>query len=1032
MLSEIIKGQQTSWTLIRKLGEGDAGEVYLVQALVGERRGVLKRPQRSAYAGDVVRQATQIKLEGGILRTIAGTKRLSGPAAMRAPELLDMSKPGAEFSERMFIVIEQARGFDLSFLMRTSRMGIDDQKELLERISPEEFAFLHSIAENGQIPDFILLNCLDGLLQTIDRIHTQAIELNGVYSAGLIYNDVKPDHLFWDPVRSEVILIDWGNSQLLDPDGMSRDRHFSTRNDYVQFVEEMGRFLAAAAPDLRRKLEWPVVVDFTDDTPESAGSNDGGLRERIRRALQEENERVAAVRQRQARFLQPANASEEGLWQLDEIHKELLRLGEIPDYAGALHFAEGYATQLILADLPGEVQKVCSWVFLLPFQQSSSWRLVARLAQICERSRGDLRQFFLSAMQSAVCGDGAGVLWHLLEAVRDAPEPNWWDDLVGQARQIGLGVEKDALLPRVAVTRLGLSIQADIRRAEDEYARRKPTAEEDGELSKMRLVLRNLQDDILGTWGMVDPPPPNAFLDYDDLVQVQNVLAPRFAEENMLITRLLNQPRAQVGLVLDAWGRKDFLAASQALLQVAIWDPDRRRLLRARTLLELAPAWIKRVNMGPHAGENFVEFITDLEFSGRELRNHIGPAGWLDSTLEHLGRLRKGMWPADLLASAPMIIREMPWLRRFERVERLPANVLIETVDSGLARNEPASAKTDTVHSPSPQPELYEEPLVGIRDGRLGPDADLRILAPLDAWAPEARGSSARVYLGEIASGPDTFPKAAVKLMRMDKTAYALPLFREEVQILALMDGIPGVNRMLECGFIKMNREGSLPLDSELAAIRSLSGAVLRIGPDSARIFIEKLDERVDQGWTPYLAIQKRENDDNLLYLCDSGILRGQYLPLIQLLQMAVQICDILQAAHNHNVVYRDHKILHYYWQKDTNGLYVIDWNVARYHPGGLDDLEKQMDLVQFGARGLHHILTGRAAPGALPLGPTRPEDIEQAAKSYRTQWTYDDQRLSQKLRDIIEAVLAGAYTSATQLREDLKSTYMQFPFAGE
>jgi hypothetical protein len=178
------------------------------------------------------------------------------------------------------------------------------------------------------------------------------------------------------------------------------------------------------------------------------------------------------------------------------------------------------------------------------------------------------------------------------------------------------------------------------------------------------------------------------------------------------------------------------------------------------------------------------------------------------------------------------------------------------------------------------------------------------------------------------------------------------------------------------------------------------------------------------------LTIEKQEKENNLLFLCDAGLTHGQYLPLINLLQMSIQICDILQAAHDRNIVYRDHKILHYYWLEPMNGVYLIDWNVARLHPDGLTEYEKKMDLVQFGARGLHHILTGRSAPGSLPLGPTRPEEIEHAAESYHTQWTYDDQRLSQGLRDIVEAVLAGGYARAAILREDLKKTYVDLPYS--
>jgi hypothetical protein len=80
-----------------------------------------------------------------------------------------------------------------------------------------------------------------------------------------------------------------------------------------------------------------------------------------------------------------------------------------------------------------------------------------------------------------------------------------------------------------------------------------------------------------------------------------------------------------------------------------------------------------------------------------------------------------------------------------------------------------------------------------------------------------------------------------------------------------------------------------------------------------------------------------------------------------------------------------------------------------------------QLDLVQFGARALHHLFTGRPAPGALPVGPNQPQEIEAAPHSYSTSWTYDDQqRLPIELRQIITAVLEGVYESAERLREDL------------
>ena len=199
-----------------------------------------------------------------------------------------------------------------------------------------------------------------------------------------------------------------------------------------------------------------------------------------------------------------------------------------------------------------------------------------------------------------------------------------------------------------------------------------------------------------------------------------------------------------------------------------------------------------------------------------------------------------------------------------------------------------------------------------------------------------------------------------------------------------------------------------------------MKGRILRFGLDSVHNYLLELPGKTSQGWLPYLATSKLERADNLLLLCDTGYTRGRFVPLLEGLRMAIQICEILEAAHARNIAYRDHKILHYYWQEPTNGIMAIDWNIARRYPEGMPLADAQFDLVQFAARALHLIVTGRSAPGALPMGPTRPEEIEAAAHSYSVRWTYDDQRLPKELKEILEKSLAGGYSEARTLREDL------------
>jgi serine/threonine protein kinase len=262
--------------------------------------------------------------------------------------------------------------------------------------------------------------------------------------------------------------------------------------------------------------------------------------------------------------------------------------------------------------------------------------------------------------------------------------------------------------------------------------------------------------------------------------------------------------------------------------------------------------------------------------------------------------------------------------------------------------------------------------------------------------------------------------------MRPGAQEYALPLFREEASILAALRDVPGVTPLVECGYVKLDEGQELPGDESHQGGDLLHGSLERYRAEQVQNFLAVLDARATSGWLPYLALLRRDHRENLLKYCDAGATRGWFLPLEEGLLLCVQILDILQSAHERGIVYRDHKILHYYWHPDSHGVVMIDWNIARRHPQGLSESETSFDLVQFGARAMHHILTGRPAPGALPLGPNRPEEIEQASTKYGVNWTYDDERLPERVKEILATVLNQGYAQAKSLRADLAEIYSQ------
>ncbi|HEX9018532.1 MAG TPA: serine/threonine-protein kinase [Anaerolineaceae bacterium] len=1004
MESDIVSGQQSAWVLLKKLGEGDAGEVYLVESLLEKRAAILKRPVRSAFASDIIRQTSQIATEGKILKALSTALKMDEDFSVSVPELLDQSKPGAAYGERLFIVIETARGFDLAFLARTAQLGMMSGAEV-QAGSPEEKRFLQTLAESGKMPVRVVLSALRTLLGLFERIHQRAFDVDGMEAHGILWNDVKPEHLFWDPWRTRLTVIDWGNSQFLERDGATRDRRYSAGEDYRQLIEEMGRFLETASPALYARLEWPERGTFQAVDPSTAQA----LQERIWEALQEQLFGLREAREREVELLRRGvieAPQQNPLHVLEEIHRYIIGYGELPDYTGAFNLAINYAAHYAETSQFGEVQEICDWAVGLPGSDSDHLHLISHLAQIISRAQTattSQRSSLGQAIQAALKRDWPTVLWNLVQAQANGPQPDWWYDLINAIRRQQLSAEIGDVQPVLVARRTQHTLQSMAGRLEQGQKSADPRT-----LATVQDLARRLSEDIIPNWMSIDPNPPHSNLTYQEIDEVLDDIGALLPEARHALDRALVQPRVQVRGVLSDWSRGEFASASAGLRHILLWDPERKRVLRAEQALHQAPLWLEKVQRGPQPGEHYQTFITDIEYEGRELRNQIGPAGWLDLILEGCAQLRRGAWPPDLFTSLPLLVKEMPWLRRFERRERLP--------DLALDGD-----------APQPEPPAFSL-LNGSTRGKLGIEQDLQLTAALDAWVPEARGSSARVFAGLLRDAVNKPYAVAIKFMRMDKVDYSLPLFKEEVLVLNAMRGVPGVTPLLECGFVLLEDGGVLPTERESKVNPMLTGTVIRLGPDIGQEYCNQIEARIKEGWTPYLALELRDWHENLLALCDAGMTHGTYRPVADLLLMSIQICEILQEAHNRNIVYRDHKILHYYWDEAVHGIFSIDWNVAKLHPDGLKPVEKQMDLVQFGARGLHHILTGRTAPGALPLGPTRPDEIEQAAKSYQAQWTYDDQRLPEDLRAILERVLAGDYNNAIQLRDDLKQSFLNLP----
>lgn len=1010
-VGQIVTGQKYKWELVEKLGEGDAGEVYRVEAMLKNRQAILKRPAKNAFISDALRQASQIQSEASLLKALGKLTFPTRGVDLVTPALVDQSPTADGAGERFFLVMEKAAGFDLNSLAQVTRFGLLDQFRVSDNSVYADF--LQGLAKFNHLPEPLLLRALLAVIHLLATIHVSEVWDDLEKRRGLIWNDIKPDHLFWDPQKASLTVIDWGNGFFLDADGTTRDRQHSKADDAYQFIHAMGEFLAEADPALLERLDWPTEI-----TPHNAFElGIKPLEEKLVVLNDEVLDRLQELRKAIQQLYDTSRPTLQDLAQSDELQQQLITFGELPDSARAVNFYARVALQLASAHQFAEFQNLCLRAASLFSASSPKWSLLSEIAGLAQADGNPPSERFsdalAGALASGVVDEWPALLWELFESIGNGRVPEWWESISRNVRRVHLTLDQDALCPSVAVSRLYYTLQAFIQETQAKLNGRNSngSASSSPPMENLDNLLKLFESEVVKKWKEREPAPPNSGIGYQELDALMGEVESLIPGSIQKMRASLNQSQAQIEIVLDAWEHRDFETARKALRQVLLWDPDRWRLLAADRAIAQAGAWLTQVRNGAPKDEPFYDFLSSIELSGRRLRNRVGPATWLDNILNALRSMRKGAKSADLIVNFPGIGSELPWLNEFRSRETL-----------SLPHSRPLTLERDMDATPAPVT------IQGSREARFGPGQEVSLGEPLDTWVPEARGSSARVFHGLLRDRAGKDQSFAIKIMRPNRMQYSLPLFREEAQILSLLRGVPGVTPLVEAGFLRLEEGAQLPDEDRHLSAAHLQGQAVRFGAEQVQNYLSSMDRYLSQEWIPYLALETRDQNLNLLKYCDVGNTHGWFLPLRTCLLLSIQICDILQTAHDRNIVYRDHKILHYYWDPQSHGVTSIDWNIAKRHAEGLTEPERQFDLVQFGARALHHILTGRPAPGALPLGPNRPEEIEQASTQYAVNWTYDDERLPNQVKDILEKVLNQGYAQARELRADLVALYEQLP----
>ncbi|HLV36971.1 MAG TPA: hypothetical protein VKY59_17740, partial [Spirillospora sp.] len=143
---------------------------------------------------------------------------------------------------------------------------------------------------------------------------------------------------------------------------------------------------------------------------------------------------------------------------------------------------------------------------------------------------------------------------------------------------------------------------------------------------------------------------------------------------------------------------------------------------------------------------------------------------------------------------------------------------------------------------------------------------------------------------------------------------------------------------------------------------------------------------------------------------------RGEYLSELEMLVIVEHLLDLLEAAHDHDIVYNDVDAKHLFWDRENYRLKVIDWGNAVFLEGDESTpqgISRQSDIAQVGEL-LYFIITGGK----------RIEVPRDAGDNFQVHFGEDGGRVHSRLQVIISRAVHPnqrlRYATITDLRKEL------------
>ena len=591
-MARTVQGMAYSWQVGDKpIGSGDAGEVYPVTRLdQPDLTGMLKKPARVATVGTIQRQAGQIAREARALTRLEGLP----DSKARPPRLLDQAPEYTQGTANFFIISEIAPGEDFTSLLLQSR-------------------------QTGKpFPRRVIISVLDALFDMFSRAH----------KAGVLWNDVKLDHIYWHNDSGLVGVIDWGNALFLD----GEQPHSRPRwEDYQQLVDTLGNFLQSSAPELYTDLGWDEFQGQTLDSPRVSIL--------ARRISYQQQVIALQVMEFQSliRVVLSADPSLDGLRKIMEYKLILEMIGAPWGHADVLQYCQSLV-ESALAE--GDIQSTVSATILVweLFDDSLElpWHL---LREYCRHTDILTHPAYAALVKHTLNEDWSGTLWAAGTIASQVTDSAWWDGLIPVIRQKALNTT--APPPYKACQTL-------LKWAKDQ---------KDHRLTEQLTA-------IIKDWRRKGKDLKESPLDYDllDILRENPNLPSRLRSE---IKQSFAPGEEAIRGLVKVWTNANWDELLKALQHVLSWDPDRWGILSVSSQVEAFQVWQKTLYEGPAIGISPLTFLESVLEDRPQLELTLGTHPWIGGMLNMLNQVSQGQ-PISTFQSEVNLYA--PWMLQYHNI----------------------------------------------------------------------------------------------------------------------------------------------------------------------------------------------------------------------------------------------------------------------------------------------------------------------------------------------------------------------------